>query len=89
MLYAMVLPRNLSAACSLASTAPPGPAPPPSRHSQRTNERRYHLAGTWAFGAVALFLLPLALHSFRAAFAVIVLAAIGTFGAEGIMVRHA
>lgn len=40
-------------------------------------------------GAVALFMLPLAMRSSSAAaaFAVLVVAAMGTFGAEGIMVR--
>lgn len=56
--------------------------------SQRTNERRFHLAATWMFGAVCLLLLPLALRSFVAGFAVLVLAAVGVFGTEGIMVAH-
>lgn len=81
--------------------APAGSAPqqrrfsdPPAcararRHAQRTNERRYHLAATWGFGAACLFALPSALSNFAAGFAVIVLACIGVFGAEGIMVRCA
>lgn len=57
-------------------------------HSQRVNERRFHVAATWGFGAVALALLPLALRSFRAGFAVLVFAAVGTYGAEGVAVSH-
>jgi hypothetical protein len=68
-------------------TTPPRPPKPP-RHSQRVNERRFHVAATWGFGAVALALLPLALRSFRAGFAVLVFAAVGTYGAEGVAVSH-
>ncbi|KAI8472261.1 MAG: major facilitator superfamily domain-containing protein [Monoraphidium minutum] len=58
-------------------------------HAQHTNERRFHLAGTWMFGALSLFMLPIAMKgSITAAFVVLVLAAVGTFGAEGIMVAH-
>jgi ACS family tartrate transporter-like MFS transporter len=52
------------------------------------NERRFHVAASWGFGAAALLLLPLALRSFSAGFAVLVLAAVGTYGAEGVAVSH-
>ena len=52
------------------------------------NERRWHLAGAWAFGSVALFLLPLALRSFTAGFVVLVLAVTGAFAGDGVMVSH-
>lgn len=57
-----------------------------SSHSQRVNERRYHLAALWAFAVVCLALLPLAQMKSSAAgsFVLLTLGVVGVFGVEGI-----
>lgn len=58
-----------------------------SWHSQRTHERRWHIAAPWAAGGVLLCLLPVAMNGSAAAgLAVLTLAAVGVNSADGINV---
>ncbi|KAF8056438.1 ttuB [Scenedesmus sp. PABB004] len=59
-----------------------------SWHSQRANERRLHLAASWALGVACLALLPVAQMrgSSGGAFALLVIGVVGVFGVEGISV---
>eukprot|EP00878_Enallax_costatus_P043452 GHUV01051437.1.p1 GENE.GHUV01051437.1~~GHUV01051437.1.p1 ORF type:complete len:246 (+),score=31.01 GHUV01051437.1:98-835(+) len=61
-----------------------------SAHSQRTNERRFHLTTFWAIGVVCLALLPIAqMHNSPAgSFVLLTLGVIGVFGVEGISVSY-
>lgn len=61
-----------------------------SAHSQRTNERRFHLATFWAFGVVCLALLPVAqMHGSPAgSFILLTFGVIGVFGVEGISISY-
>ncbi|GBF88096.1 MFS transporter [Raphidocelis subcapitata] len=56
--------------------------------SQRRRERRFHVAAAWGVGAAALLALPLALRSFAAGFVVLIVATVGTLGAEGTAIAH-
>jgi len=59
-------------------------------HSQRKNERRFHLATCWGFGVLCLALLPLTemkgVH--QASFVLLILGVVGVFGVEGISVSY-
>jgi nitrate/nitrite transporter NarK len=59
-------------------------------HSQRRNERRFHLAICWGFGVLCLALLPVTeirgVHT--ASFVLLVLGVVGVFGVEGISVSY-
>ncbi|WIA15325.1 hypothetical protein OEZ85_001991 [Tetradesmus obliquus] len=59
-------------------------------HSQRRNERRWHLASFWAFGVVCLALLPVSQmhHSAAGSFVLLTLGVVGVFGVEGISVSY-
>lgn len=59
-------------------------------HSQRKNERRFHLACFWSLGVVCLALLPVAqMHGSAAgSFVLLALGVIGVFGVEGISVSY-
>jgi hypothetical protein len=59
-------------------------------HSQRKNERRWHLASFWAFGVVCLALLPVSQmhHSAAGSFVLLTLGVVGVFGVEGISVSY-
>jgi hypothetical protein len=61
-----------------------------SWHSQRRNERRFHLAICWGFGVLTLALLPVALirHAPAAAFVLLTLGVVGVFGGEGVSVSY-
>jgi hypothetical protein len=54
-------------------------------HSQRTQEWRWHIAGVWCVGAIALLLMPVLWHWHTAlAFAALTVAHVGVNGANGL-----
>lgn len=59
-------------------------------HSQRKNERRFHLVACWSFGVICLALLPLTeikgVH--QASFVLLILGVVGVFGVEGISISY-
>lgn len=59
-------------------------------HSQRRNERRFHLAICWGFGVLCLALLPVTIMkgAHYASFILMVLGVVGVFGVEGISVSY-
>ncbi len=59
-----------------------------SWHSQRTNERRFHILACWTLGSISLLLLPLGLTVVAAGLTLITLATVGAMGAEGVMPAH-
>lgn len=68
-----------------------------SMHSRRSNERRWHVTACWAFGAVALAVLPACTAgeavqqhgtTVAAAFVVLSLAVVGVYGAEGTSIAY-
>jgi MFS family permease len=59
-------------------------------HSQRRNERCFHLAFCWGFGVLCLAFLPVTeIHGVHtASFVLLVLGVVGVFGVEGISVSY-
>ena len=59
--------------------------------SYKFNDRRFHVAGCWAFGTFWLAMTAIiggTLHDARAAFGLLVLSIVGIYGAEGVLISY-